>query len=64
MNPVTNLGDVVARAPFLQISLMLEQPQSPLAALIEHGQTPAEALLAKLDQSKPLAPQIIAHAKL
>ena len=36
----------------------------PLAALIEHGQTPADALLAKLDQSKPLAPQIIAHAKL
>jgi len=36
LNPVTNLGDVVARAPFLQISLMLEQPQSPLAALIEH----------------------------
>jgi glutamate--cysteine ligase len=36
----------------------------PLAALIEHGQSPADALLAKLDPSKPLGPQVIEHARL
>jgi glutamate--cysteine ligase len=37
---------------------------APLAELIEHGQSPADALLAKLDSSKPLGPQVLAHAKL
>ena len=37
---------------------------APLEQLLARRQTPADALLAKLEASKPLAPQIVAHARL
>lgn len=37
---------------------------APLRALIERGQTPADALLAQIDRSAPLAPQVVALTKL
>lgn len=37
---------------------------APLASLVERGQTPADALLEKLDPTRDLVPQVLAHAKL
>jgi glutamate--cysteine ligase len=36
----------------------------PLIKLVERGQTPADALLEKLDFNKPLMPQVLAHTQL
>jgi glutamate--cysteine ligase len=36
----------------------------PLAALVERGQTPSEALIERLDASRDLVPQVLQHAQL
>jgi glutamate--cysteine ligase len=60
----------IARAGLTRFNLVNEAGRDesmylePLIKLVEQGLTPADALLAQLDVSRPLLPQVLIHAQL
>jgi glutamate--cysteine ligase len=60
----------IARAGLVRFNVVDEAGRDesmyiePLIKLVERGQTPADALLEKLDFARPLMPQVLAHAQL